>query len=407
MAFCGGMGGFGGFGGPGGMMGAGRGGFGGAQMGGGMGGFGQPMGGFGGPMMGGRGGFGGHSQFQQQSQPFGGQQQFGAQQMGGFGGPQMGGAQYQMGGRPGWQQQQPRAGNNNAVEFMQKLGNGQFGEVYKAKYKGQVVAAKTTGNPAGFPKNEIALMREVQGEIVAELIGEEKATPKGDVILMKLYRGSLDDIIKKHPRGLPAPKFLEFLEQVCRGLHWLHMRDVIFNDLKPDNLLIQPENDNLVFADFGDARKYDPSVKGPQGNPHELGWGSPLYHAVPDVMSQVLTTKSDMWMFAQLAYHMWGGSQPSSNPCRLSECIPLYSLLQRCLSEDPKQRPTAATMLGAIRQELRSLAPPKKKSSTAVFKEKTNTNTTKTESAPNKTRPEKAAHKTTHKPGSSQRTAAA
>jgi len=352
--------------------------------------------------------FGGPTQFQQQP-GFGQQQQrFQQQPMGAYGGPQM---QQPMGGQFGQmcggygQQYQPRAGNNSSVEFEQKLGNGQFGEVYKAKYKGKTVAAKTTGNPAGFPKNEIALMKEVQGELMAELIGEEKATPKGDVILMKLYRGSLDDIIKKHSKGLDKLKFLEYLEQVCRGLHWLHMKDIIFNDLKPDNLLMQPDRDELVFADFGDARRYDASVKGPQGNPHELGWGSPLYHAVPDVMSQVLSTKSDMWMFAQLAQHMWSGSQPASNPCRLSDSMPLHSLLQRCLSEDPKNRPSAATMLGAIRQEIRSLAPPKK-TKPAVFKEKTNTNATDT-TAPKKIKEEKTKHKATHKPGSNQRTAAA
>merc|ERR1711865_82870 len=129
---------------------------------------------------------------------------------GGFGG-QMGGVGF--GGQPA------NVGNNKAVEFEKKLGNGAFGEVYQAKYKGQTVACKTTGNPTGFPKDEIALMREMQSEYVAVLIGEEHKTPKGDVILMKMYRGSLDDEIKRSGRGLPAERFLKYMEQVCRGLH--------------------------------------------------------------------------------------------------------------------------------------------------------------------------------------------
>eukprot|EP00656_Telonema_subtile_P003310 TRINITY_DN11510_c0_g1_i2.p1 TRINITY_DN11510_c0_g1~~TRINITY_DN11510_c0_g1_i2.p1 ORF type:complete len:197 (-),score=56.01 TRINITY_DN11510_c0_g1_i2:240-830(-) len=132
------------------------------------------------------------------------------------------------------------------------------------------------------------------------------------------------------------------------------MKDIIFNDLKPDNLLMDPDSDTLVFADFGDARRFDSTATRPAGNPHELGWGSPHYHCRPDVMSQMLSTKSDMWMLAQLAHHMWTGMQPSSNPGRLSTKMPLYALLQRCLSEKPKDRPSAASVLGAIRKEMRS-----------------------------------------------------
>lgn len=347
--------------------------------------------------MGGGMGFGGPQQYR------GGQQQFGGMQQGGFGAPPMGG----FGGPMGAQPPSQCVGTNDAVEFRTKLGSGQFGEVFKAKYKGQTVAAKTTGNPTGFPKNELAIMREVQSEHVAELLGEEKKTPKGDVILMKMYRGSLDDEIKRFPTGLPVDKFLKYMEQVCKGLHFLHMKDIIFNDLKPDNLLMEPESDTLVFADFGDARKYDASATRPAGNPHELGWGSPHYHCRPDVMTQMLTTKSDMWMLAQLACHMWTGAQPASNPGRLAADMPLLALLQRCLSDTPKDRPSAASVLGAIRQEIRSLHEQPKKKETAAptrgfGREKTNKEVKPEPAMKNRT------HSTrTHRAATAQRSAAA
>jgi serine/threonine protein kinase len=336
--------------------------------------------------------------------------------MGGMGGPMMGGGQPQ------------NVGNNNAVEFEKKLGNGAFGEVYQAKYQGQTVACKTTGNPTGFPKNEIALMREMQSEYVAVLIGEEHRTPKGDVILMKMYRGSLEDEIKRSGRGLSQERFLKYMEQVCRGLHFLHMKDVIFNDLKPDNVLMETDSDKLVLADFGDARRYDASVKRPQGNPHELGWGSPHYHCKPDVMSQMLTPKSDMWMLAQMACHMWTGMQPPTNPCRFSQNIPLHELLQKCLSDKPSDRPSAASMLGAIRRAIRDMPEGGSSSSARGFgNEQTNTkhrtnsgkhNSSNKHSASSKQSNQSTKNNThrshkpgsstrTHKSGSSQRTAAA
>lgn len=292
------------------------------------------------------------------------QQGFGAPPpMGGFG--------------PGMQQRSSCTGNNKEVEFGRRLGRGQFGEVFEAQYKGKTVAAKTTGNPTGFPADEIAILRQMQSEHVAVLVGEEKKTPKGDVILMKLYAGSLDDVIQKYPKGVPTEIFFSYLEQITRGLHYFHMQDIIFNDLKPDNLLIDPDTNKVVFADFGDARRYDPSQTRPAGNPHELGWGSPHYHCRPDVMAQMLSTKSDMWMLAQLACHMWTGKMPSTNPGKLPTSMPLFELFERCLSDSPKDRPSAATVLGAIRQELRATTKPKPQSSARGFgKEKTNASNT-------------------------------
>jgi len=40
-------------------------------------------------------------------------------------------------------------GDNESVRFIQRLGNGAFGEVWKAEYKGEFVAAKVALNPLG------------------------------------------------------------------------------------------------------------------------------------------------------------------------------------------------------------------------------------------------------------------
>merc|ERR1711865_923406 len=246
--------------------------------------------------------------------------------------------------------------------------------------------------------DEIALMREMQSEYVAVLIGEEHRTPKGDVILMKMYRGSLEDEIKRGGRGLPQERFLKYMEQVCRGLHFLHMKDVIFNDLKPDNVLIEVDSDKLVLADFGDARRYDSSVTRPVGNPHEMGWGAPQYHCKPDVMSQVLSPKSDMWMLAQMACHMWSGMQPATNPCRLSQDMPLRELLQKCLSDKKSERPSAASMLGAIRREIRNLPEEPAPRARGFGNEQTNTKRTSSSSKQSNKNKQSASskHSTTH-----------
>jgi len=249
-------------------------------------------------------------------------------------------------------------GNNDAVTYEGRIGNGVFGEVFKAKYRGQEVAAKVTQCPSGFRDEELTCLRRAQGAHAVRLLGEEKATPKGTAILMELCEENVQQRIERHQksgRAVTVEDFLHDVEDILQGLVWLHNQEIIFGDLKPDNLLITKEG-RLVFADFGDAR--DVSSCTPHNRAvHEMGWGSPMYHARPDVMSQSLTYASDIWMFAQTAIHLWSREEARCNPSPLPSDIPLLNSLRACFLSNPSQRPTAAQLLeecATLRQELHS-----------------------------------------------------
>jgi len=252
---------------------------------------------------------------------------------------------------------QPRTGNNNKVQFDKCLGRGQFGEVWKATYEGKTIAAKVTECPTGFPDNELKILKKAQGKFAVQLIAEEDKTPKGMCIVMKLCDGSLEDQVKAASRGskrgpaggMNAQAFLRAMQQIAEALEDLHRRGIIFGDLKPDNLLIDPDSRRIVFADFGDARLVSESTTR-YTDPHACGWGNPSYHAKPDVMAMHLSVKSDMWMLAQTAAHLWTGSQPATNPVHLPKNIPMRAILEACLSQNEHNRPTAAQVLAEVRK---------------------------------------------------------
>lgn len=263
-----------------------------------------------------------------------------------------------MGGMMSGYNTQSTRGSNDRVTFLSKIGSGVFGEVWKAKYEGDVVAAKTTECPTGFRDEEVAILRRAQGDYTVKLLGEEERTPKGTTILMELCEGNLQDRITKDKaagRRLSAAEFLRNMEMILEGLSFLHTTGIVFGDLKPDNLLIHSDG-RFLFADFGDARDMRHEQIG--RSVHEMGWGSPMYHARPDVMRQKLTTQSDMWMLAQTAIHLWTYDEARSNPSPLPHDIPLFDTLRKCFASEATDRPTAADMLHECRAMQISSASP-------------------------------------------------
>merc|ERR1712227_190132 len=109
-------------------------------------------------------------------------------------------------------------GSNDSVRFIQKLGSGAFGEVWKAEYKGEIVAAKVTSCPMGFRSEEIDILKSAQGQHTVKLIAQEECTPKGTAIIMELYSGSLLDFIAERRGPQTEIEFLLIVEQILEGL---------------------------------------------------------------------------------------------------------------------------------------------------------------------------------------------
>lgn len=53
-----------------------------------------------------------------------------------------------------------------------------------------------------------------------------------------------------------------FVRQICEAVDFLHSKDVLHLDLKPENVLCLTKTGNRIkIIDFGMARRYDPSKK--------------------------------------------------------------------------------------------------------------------------------------------------
>ncbi|KAF2854440.1 Pkinase-domain-containing protein [Plenodomus tracheiphilus IPT5] len=159
-------------------------------------------------------------------------------------------------------------------EMLQKLGEGTFGEVHKARHRvtGSIYAMKKIlmhNEKDGFPitaLREIKLLKMLSHDNVLKLeemaVERPKAEGRKRAILYMVtpymdhdLSGLLDN---------PDVKFQEaqikcYMLQLFKGLRYLHDNHILHRDMKAANLLINNRG-RLQIADFGLARHYDEPV---------------------------------------------------------------------------------------------------------------------------------------------------
>ncbi|KAM7263676.1 hypothetical protein ACFE04_001359 [Oxalis oulophora] len=209
-------------------------------------------------------------------------------------------------------------------EKLEKVGEGTYGKVYKAKDKstGQLVALKKTRlemDEEGVPPTalrEVSLLQLLsQSLYIVRLLTVEHVdkesninnTNKANLYLVFEY---LDTDLKKfidtyrkgsNPKPLPDPLIKSFLYQLCKGVTHCHSHGVLHRDLKPQNLLIDKDKGILKIADLGLGRAFTVPIK---SYTHEI---VTLWYRAPEVLlgSTHYSLAVDMWsvgcIFAEMA----------------------------------------------------------------------------------------------------------
>merc|ERR1711934_885742 len=151
---------------------------------------------------------------------------------------------------------------NERYEKLEKIGEGTYGVVYRAKDKesGDIVALKKVrmGNEdEGVPSTalrEIALLKEIKHPNTVGLLDVESSESK-----LYLIFEFCDSDLKKYMnniRGtLSAQLVKELMFQMVMGITYCHMHRLIHRDLKPQNILVD-SHQVLKLADFGLARAF-------------------------------------------------------------------------------------------------------------------------------------------------------
>lgn len=199
-------------------------------------------------------------------------------------------------------------------------------------------------------------------------VGEDDHRP---YIVMEMVEG--EDLKALIRRGAPLPvsKALSLIEQICAGVGHAHRAGLVHCDLKPQNILVTPD-ETIKVADFGIARAFQYDVGQVDEEEEQVIWGSPHYISPEQVAGRAPTPASDVYSIGVMLYEMLTGVPPfhDSDPTvlvmkhlqeqpepltALNPRVPpgLEWLVRKVLAKEPAQRYRNADQFGISVAEYR------------------------------------------------------
>ncbi len=202
----------------------------------------------------------------------------------------------------------------------ERIGSGGMGDVYKAYNAAlkRTAAVKILHQKemAERFRNEAYIQSSVSHPNIACLY-EYVVSGETPCIIMEYVEGETLDTYM-HKRGKLSNQETEnILRQIGSALAYLHKRDILHRDIKPQNFKIQPGG-TVTMLDFGIAKnKYTPKLT-------QLGFvvGTTEYMA-PEQFQQRVEKKSDIWSLGVMIYELLTGYLPfeANNPVTLRSKI--------------------------------------------------------------------------------------
>ena len=228
-----------------------------------------------------------------------------------------------------------KAENNEKTNFLDNytfnantlLGKGSFGSIYTG-------TNKETGE-------EVAIKIEKQGDEISQLKIEYKAyklleggygIPKiynfienkfNNVLIMEMLGPSLEKLFNKNKKKFSLLTIVMIMEQLLYRIEYIHSKNLVHRDIKPDNFLIgKGDKNNIIYViDLGLSKKYKESKTG-MHIPYRDGkylTGTARYASINTHLGIEQTRRDDIEALGYMMIYFMKGHLPwqgmvSSNP---------------------------------------------------------------------------------------------
>ncbi|XP_038562821.1 receptor-interacting serine/threonine-protein kinase 3-like [Micropterus salmoides] len=259
---------------------------------------------------------------------------------------------------------------NERLEKWVSVDSGGFGHVYKARHKELCidVAIKILRDdvrPALY--EEAKNMEKASCPFVLTLYGMYQGCPpfggtsmQQGIVMEFMERGSVHSLLKDLSGPPPWPLAFRLAHQVGLGMNFLHSMDLMHQDLKPSNVLLD-DNLNAKLADFGLCRVSTSALNSSREATGAIG-GSHKYMPPEAFEASYKPTRAfDIYSYGILLWCIVTGKEPypmadyslvalgiprgDRPPCdkikqmNVEGLKQLVDLMQRCWVQNPSERP--------------------------------------------------------------------
>jgi serine/threonine protein kinase/tetratricopeptide (TPR) repeat protein len=252
-------------------------------------------------------------------------------------------------------------------QVLRILGQGGMGAVYQARDQEldriialKVIRPELAANPgilARF-KQELILSRNITHKNVVRIfdLGEAEGTK---FITMELVEGEDLRSVLRRKGKFSASEAVTVVQQICRALDAAHSEGVIHRDLKPQNVMRDPQG-RVVVMDFGLARSLESEGMTQTG----ALVGTLEYMSPEQALGASLDQRSDLFAVGLIFYELLTGKAPYKADTAIASLmkrtrerailasdvdssvpVSLSAIVSQCLERDPKDRYQTATEL--------------------------------------------------------------
>lgn len=192
-------------------------------------------------------------------------------------------------------------GEIQSIQFTQSqmVGHGSFGVVFQTQIlpDNEIMAMKRVLQDKRYKNRELQIMKLVHHRNITDLryyfyTNNDKQELFLNLILEfvpeTLYKASNYYVSKR--LSMPSLEIKLYTYQMFRALNYIHSQGICHRDIKPQNLLINPETGELKLCDFGSAKILNPAEP-------NVSYICSRYYRAPELIfgATNYTTKIDVW----------------------------------------------------------------------------------------------------------------
>ncbi|XP_030375994.1 tyrosine-protein kinase Fer isoform X2 [Scaptodrosophila lebanonensis] len=247
--------------------------------------------------------------------------------------------------------------SNDDVVLLEKIGRGNFGDVYKAKLKStkQDVAVKTCRMTLPDEQKrkflqEGRILKQYDHPNIVKLIGICVQKQPIMIVMELVPGGSLLNYLRKNSNGLSTRQQMGMCRDAAAGMRYLESKNCIHRDLAARNCLVDFEN-SVKISDFGMSREEEEYIVSDGMKQIPVKW------TAPEALNfGKYTSLCDVWSYGILMWEIFSkGDTPYSGMSNsrareridtgyrmpMPENTPpeMYRLMVKCWAADADSRP--------------------------------------------------------------------